>query len=70
MKIYEIINGEKCYWTENKEIKLGFWSPFKPLLNDKREFFIIKTLFLFFMMKLNGNKPILEIKKIKGDVGK
>ena len=71
MKIYEIQDGKKCYWTEGKgkytdsdgrvTNRLGFWSSFKPLSNDKRNFFIVKALLLFLAMKMNGNQVKLEL---------
>jgi len=73
MRIYEITEGKKCYWTEGKgrytsedgivTNKLNFWSSLEPLSNDKRDFFIIKAFLLYLAMKLNGNKVKLEFKK-------
>ena len=71
MKLYEIQDKEKCYWTEGKgkytsedgivKNKLGFWSSFEPLSNDNRDFFIIKATLLFILMRLNGNKVHMEL---------
>ena len=62
----KIIDEEGAYWTEGKGNytgedgtkvnKLGFWSKFELVPNDKRDFFIVKALLLFLLMKLNGNK--------------
>ena len=60
MKIYEIIEGRKCYWTENKNMKMSFWSHYSIDGIEKRNFFILKALILYIIMKLNGNKVMLE----------
>ncbi len=65
----KIKNDEEEYWTEikgsfrdsegNTRNKLGFWSAAKPFSQDKRNFFIIKALFLYALMKMGGLKVTL-----------
>lgn len=57
-----IIDEEGAYWTEGKgtytsedgivRSKLDFWSKFEPRPNDKRDFFIVKAVLLFLMMRM------------------
>ena len=65
-----IINEEGAYWTEGKgkytsedgdvRKRLDFWSKFEPSPNDKRDFFIVKAILLFLMMRMFKVKCKLE----------
>jgi len=50
----KIINEEGDFWTET--IDMGFWSSFKQLSRDKRDFNIIKASVLLISMRLSGIK--------------
>lgn len=49
-----IIDEEGCYWTEDETF--GFWSKFKPLQKDQRDFWIVKALILLLSMRISGIK--------------
>lgn len=58
MKVFEIIDGEKCYWRENG--KFGYWSGFPKGSWEKENFFFLKAILLFLLMKMTGFNVKLE----------
>ncbi len=49
-----IIDESRCFWTENKKDKTGYWSNFSKLSYEKRDFFILKAIILILFMKVSG----------------